>query len=308
MAVMTYTKRQVVADLFPEFLSRRGQAFAPVAEAFARELGVPRTALGFAGSLALLEDGALRRERSRWRSPYAMRLPAVEEQWAESVRAGFAEAVADGWRVTPRGHEIADEFQRRFRAALRSAPLPPAPTSTATRDLSRLASRIPATAERAQLVKRLPHAPAAEPASPAVTLNRAITELWSFRDDSHIAAWRAAGYEGPALDILTQVWSGTDDLTWATQGGVRSVDELAKALGTKQERADMERNVDALVARGDLIRREADLRITPQGQRARDAIEEDTDRRYFAIWDLDDAATARLGDDLRSIIDALPKG
>lgn len=308
MAVMTYTRRQVVADLFPEFLSKRGQAFAPVAEAFARELGVPRTALGFAGSLALLEDGVLRRERSRWRSPYAMKLPAVEEQWAESVRAGFAEALADGWRVTPRGHEIADEYQRRFRATLRAAPLPPAPTSSSARDLSHLASRIPATAKRAQLVKRLPHAPPTEPASPAVTLNRAITELWSFRDDCHIAAWRAAGYDGPTIDILTQVWPGTDDLTWATQGGVRSIDELAKALGTKQERADIEHNLDALVARGDLVREETHLRITDHGRLARDAIESDTDRRYFAIWDLDDAATARLGDDLRTVIDALPKG
>src|SRR5206468_2599082 len=56
-----------------------------------------------------------------------------------------------------------------------------------------------------------------------------------------------------------------------------------------------------------LTRADGALRITPQGQRTRDAIEEETDRRYFAPWDLDDAGVARVGDDLRTVIDALPK-
>ena len=48
-------------------------------------------------------------------------------------------------------------------------------------------------------------------------------------------------------------------------------------------------------------------REPPKGKAARDAIEDETDRRFFAIWQLDDAATARLGEDLRAVIDELPK-
>lgn len=47
--------------------------------------------------------------------------------------------------------------------------------------------------------------------------------------------------------------------------------------------------------------------VTYTRRQVLDMIEEDTDRRYFAVWDLDDAQTARLGDDLRRVIDALPK-
>jgi hypothetical protein len=202
---------------------------------------------------------------------------------------------------------VIDEHQRRIRARLRGLDLPAEPTRRAAAVLARLAGRITANAERANTAKRLPSAPPSEPASDVVVLNRAVVELWNFRDDCHIGAWRAAGYDGPSLDVLTQVWPGTSDVRWATQGGKGTLDEIAKALEAKQDRADVERRIEALERRGDIAREGTILRITPQGQRARDGIEEDTDRRFFALWELDDAATARLGDDLLSAMDALPK-
>ena len=42
------------------------------------------------------------------------------------------------------------------------------------------------------------------------------------------------------------------------------------------------------------------------GAGRKSSIEAETDRRHLAIWDLDGAATARLGDDLRAVIDAIP--
>lgn len=300
MAVVTFTRRQVVADLFPEFLTKRAQPFAPLAEAYAKEVGIPRLALlNLAGGVALWENDRLTRARVRWRSPYVTAEGPREDIWREIVRAGLAEDDGEGWRITPRGREVADEYQRRFRAYLAGLALPADATDRAATVLTRLAARTPAGAERAALVRRLPMPPASEPPSAAVTLNRAVNELWSFRDDCHIASWQAAGYEGPALDVLTQAWSA--------QRGKRTVDEIAAAIGAKQDRADVERNIDALAHRGDLTRDGDAVTITAQGQRSRDAIEAETDRRTFAIWDLDDAATARLGDDLRAVIDALPK-
>lgn len=310
MAVTTFTKRQIVADTFPEFLAKRGQVLVGIGEAYAKELGVPRMSLGYLSTgWQLCEGEVVSRSRFGWRSPYSMKQDElVAKHYAELARAGIAEPAGDGWRLTRHGFEAIDEQQRRVRAALRDLSLPAGPTRRAAVQLARLASRIPPSAERAGLVKRLPLAPSGEPASDVVDLNRAVIELWSFRDDCHIAAWQAGRYDGPTIDVLTQVWTTPPDIAWATGGGISQVDDLVRTLDAKQDRADVERNVDALVRRGDLVRDDGTVRITAQGQRARDTVEEDTDRRYFVIWDLDDAQTARLGDDLRAVIDTLPKG
>jgi hypothetical protein len=256
----------------------------------------------------LAEDGLLREDRYIWRSPYSLKQRAsIREHMGALLAADLVERSGDGWRITSRGTEVYGRVNEVVRAALRAHALPAKPTRHAAEQLGRLAERIPASAARAAAVRRVPRPPESEPASDAVTLNRTVQELWSFRDDCHIGAWEAAGYEGPTVDVLTQAWSGAPDIAWATQGGHATVEAVAKALHAKQDRADVERNVGALVERGDLTRDGDAVAITAQGQRSRDAIEEETDRRYFAIWDLDDAATARLGDDLRTVIDALPK-
>lgn len=306
MAVMTFTRRQIV-DMLPEFLTKRSQTFDPEAKAFAKEIGISQTALTFLSATPTIRDGDLvARARYAWRSPYAAKRRALEQAWAEIVSAGLAEAVAEGWRLQPRAVELAEEINRRLRAHVRALGLPSDRTRRAADDLGRIAERIPPTAERAALVRRVlpPHD---EPTSDAVTLSRAAQVLWSFRDDCHVGAWQASGYEGPAFDVLSYVWPGPSDMSWTKLPAVDSIDRLAKALEAKQDRADVERNADTLVTRGDLVREAGAVRITPQGQRSRDAIEAETDRRYFGIWDLDDAGTARLGDDLRLVIDALPK-
>jgi hypothetical protein len=307
MAVMTYTRRQVL-DMLPEFLTKRLATFEPVADAYAKEVGISRGALGVLnGMLSLREGELLERARVAWRSPYAAKRPALEQAWAEIVSAGLAEAVPEGWRLSTRAIEIARESTRRVRAHVRGLTVPRDETRRAAADLGRLASRILSDAERAARIRRIrPHAD--EPASDAVALSLAAGELWAFRDDCHIPAWQARGYDGPAFEVLSFVWSSPSDVSWTKIGGHGTLDDLAKALAPRQDRADVGRSVDALVRRGDLARDGETVTITPQGQRARDAVEEDTDRRYFAIWDLDDAATARLGDDLRAVIDALPKG
>jgi hypothetical protein len=308
VTVVTYTRRQVVADLFPEFLTKRSQGVLAVAEAYAREVGIPRLALVYLSMAWQLRDGdAVRRDRFTWRSPYSTRQDVIDGHFRDLVAGGLAETAAGGWRITERGTAAVLESRRRVRARLREYDLPREATERAASSLRRVADRIPSDAERALTIKRLPHTDAGETPSAFVDLDRAVTELWNWRDDCHIAAWTAAGYDGPTVDVLTQAWSPPGDLTWATQSPRHTLDEVAKALEAKQGRAEAEQRVDALVRRGDLARDGDDVRITEQGQRARDGIEAETDRRFFAVWDLDDAATARLGDDLRAVIDALPK-
>lgn len=304
MAVVTYTQRQVL-DMVPEFLTKRLATFDPTP--FLAKAGLARSGLGALNTALTLRDGDLvRRERYAWRSPYAVHRKAVEDGWAEIVAAGLADAVPEGWRLRPRGMDLALESVRLVRAHVRAVAVPAEPMRRAAVALRHLADRIPSGAERAALAARIRPDPG-EPPSDTVTASIAGSELWSFRDDCHVGTWQDAGYDGPSFEVLSFVWSSPPDVTFTKIGGHRTLDDLAKALSPRQDRADIERNVGALVQRGDLSRDGDAVTITPQGQRSRDAIEEGTDRRYFAIWDLDDAATARLGDDLRTVIDALPK-
>ena len=306
MAVMALTRRQVV-DMIPEFLSKRGIGYRLQGEAVAKELGISWTALLiFGGSFVDRDGDVVTRERYRWRSPYAIK-SARASTWSEVVAAGLAEETPNGWRLTAQGAAAADEHPRRVVGYLATLALPAEPAHRAAADLDRMARRVPPTAERAARARRVWDVASGEPASHARTLSDAAQILWAFRDDCHVAAWQARGYEGPAFDVLSYVWSSPTDVSYTKLPAVGSMDALAKALEAKQDRADVERNVEVLVRRGDLARDGDSVRIAPQGQKARDAIEEETDRRYFAIWDLDDAQTGRLGDDLRAVIDALPK-
>lgn len=306
MAVMTFTRRQVT-DMLPEFLTRRLATLGPKSKARAAELGLSENALGQINNTLVVRDGDLvKRSTFVLRSPYALKRPLLEQGWSEVVAAGLAEATADGWRVGPRTIEIGLDMSRRIRDHVRGLPFPAEATQRAARTLWPVAERVPTSAARAAQVKRLTPGPD-EPPSDAITLTRAAQILWAFRDDCHIPAWQEKGYDGPAFEALSFVWAGPGDVSHTKLPAVGSLDALEKALAPRQERADIEKNVDALVKRGDVVRTGDTVGITPQGQRTRDAIEEETDRRFFAIWELDDAATARLGDDLRTIIDALPK-
>jgi len=303
VAVVTFTRRQIV-DMLPEFLTKRAAGFGPVREAFAKEAVVTVDVLmGLSSGLIFMDGDVVKRARYVWRSPYAVKR-GTDAGWATAVAAGMAEAVPDGWRLTPRAIELAEEVQRRFRAYVRGLPLPKEPVRRAADALEAIADRIPADAERVAMVRRLRPGPD-EPTSDMLRLNRSAAELWSFRDDCHIAAWEGAGYTGPVFDALSFMWPGRPDMAWTKLPGATSLDALADAMKARQDRPDVERAVAALVDRGDVAREGDSVRLTAKGQAGRDAIEDETDRRYFAIWQLDDAATARLGDDLRAVIDAL---
>lgn len=292
MAVTTWTPKAVV-DLLPKYLEKRAAAFPEERrQATAAEAGVPLTLLGILANAPRLGVEVITLERHRWRAPYTTKDPWTPA-WEQFVAAGLAERADGGWRITPRGRGIVERITRELRAFVETLALPALELRRTTKTLVELAAKIPPDSERAQAGRRglaLPHEVRSDP----VRLEVAIAELWLRRDDCHVAAWQWAGYEGPALDVLTQVWQGKHGL-----------EEVAAALAAKQERADVERRVEELVRRGDLTRQGDALALTPQGQKRRDEIEAQTDRRYFADWPKGEAL-ARLGDDLRALLDAIP--
>lgn len=292
MAVTTWTQPAVL-DLLQKFQTRRLIGYRPRAEELANEAHISLTALlgTLQGSFRLGAE-IVTVERYRWRNPYTTKDPWTRP-WDELVAAGLGERAGEGWRVTPLGRGLAERLTREIRAYLESLRVPPVDLRRATKALTDLADAMPAWAERAQAVRRgilLRD----RVRSDIVRLDVAVHEIWVVRDDAHIAAWQYAGYSGPILDALSQVWEGK-----------ATVADAATALEAKQERADVERCLEELVRRGDLARDGDDLALTPQGRRRRDDIEADTDRRYFVGWPTGEAL-ARLGDDLSAILAALP--
>lgn len=304
MAVAAFTRRQVV-DMIPEFLSKRGLGYRSQGEVFASQLGIGWTALVVAGGSVMDEDeGVVRMAWYRRRNPYVVK-DARPGTWAEVARAGLAEEIEGGWRLTPKGREAASEHQRRVLRYLAGLALPAEALSRAAATFASIADQVPDT-DRARRAKRWreihPELPSA-----ARGLSDALQILWAFRDDCHVAAWESHGYEGPAFDVLSYVWQGRGDVSWTKLPAAATMGDLTKALQARQDAADVGRHVALLLARGDLERDGDAVRLTEQGQRSRDAIEDETDGRYFAVWELDDREMAGLGADLRRVIDELPQ-
>ena len=292
MAVATWTQRAVL-ELFPEFLRKRRRGFVARRQEIAREIGISDDALLMLGpAVQWGQDGVLTHTRLRWVSVYVTKDP-----WPplldEDVRAGLLDRDGDAWRLTARGRETFARVNGEARAYVASLPLPATQLSRLAPALEALVRRIPPGSERATAGRRLVPSPE-EARHHVVRVEQTILELWLRRDDCHIGAWETAGYEGPALDVLSQVWEGKTTL-----------DEVAAAIANKQERANVERNVETLIARGDLVREGDALRLTTQGRASRDAIERETDRRYFNGWPTGEDL-ARIGDDLSAINAALP--
>jgi len=121
-----------------------------------------------------------------------------------------------------------------------------------------------------------------EPSSAFARLDAAVYGLWQVRDDCHVQAWRDAGLTGPAVDVLSRVWR--------TEAGTEE-DELAGKIATQRPeevRATVRQlRVDGLLTSG------PELGLTTQGTMARERIEAETDRYFFAPWP--DAVAAETG-------------
>jgi hypothetical protein len=129
-----------------------------------------------------------------------------------------------------------------------------------------------------------------------VHLEAAVFALWMARDDAHMAAWRAKGFSGPHLDLLTRVWTG----------GTQTLPALTTALRDSQRTDDIVQGIRTLSETGYVLVEGEGIRITEVGQQIRDWIEEETDRLYFTPWpDLYTEELDRVYSLLKAVCDAL---
>ena len=268
-----------LVPLFPDFLTKRRTKFT-LPLRLMEELGIDRPALFFAiGGVAPQGGG---RFEEMW-NPYATQWDQQKAAAAAARDAGLVDEKEGRWDLTAAGRELTARVRREadeYLAALPS-PLP-------KEELARLAALLGRAFEgaAASLDRRwhshIPRAArmAGDAKHPMVALENAIYGLWQARDDSHMAAWRQAGLDGPTLDTLTRIW----------RGEAATEEELAVKL-TSQRPADVAEQLRRLRSDG-IVAADGPLKTTDKGSKVRQGIEDETDRLFFAGWPDDVGAAA----------------
>lgn len=116
-----------------------------------------------------------------------------------------------------------------------------------------------------------------------VRLEYAMYALQRARDDAHISAWRAAGFRGPDIEVLTHIWRG--------EASTRV--ELQQATSRRLHPTHLSTLLDQLERGGLIAVTPHSIAITERGRAIREAIERETDRVYFAPWPVIDVDWVR---------------
>lgn len=115
--------------------------------------------------------------------------------------------------------------------------------------------------------------PALEPPLPFI--EQAITCLYAYRDDAHLAAWRNSNLSATAFEVLTYLW----------REEANSFEKLLDLLANRGHSDDV--YLDALAELRDrkyIAGGRSKLRVTPDGIGFRGQVEMDTDMYFFAPW------------------------
>ncbi len=282
---MEYSPLWPIVDVLPRYAHTRRAGWMPASV-------MPRIALP---DYLLLRRVAIERDdpaipydalRANALNPYSTVDPFLD-RLPRLVTLGLLHQSGDDYMLTPLGRELLTRSERAANdyAAARIH-LPPA-------DLERLATTLHDVAERQRQAPepsdkahqdRVPRLRRFDPRqSPPTELEYALYALQRARDDAHIAAWRAAGFRGPTLELLSRLWTG---------------EALTSAALVVQMRGQMHpEDVTALLEeleRDSYVALELSaVTITDRGREVRDAIERETDRVYFAPWPDIDAEWVR---------------
>jgi hypothetical protein len=213
------------------------------------------------------------------RMPYAS--PALlQARMGALLSKGLLQEVApQEYILTDQAADLMRRWVERDREHLASlAPLPRQDLGRLVILLSRvvqaaLAAPPPPDKDRLLGSRRL--APEAN-AAPAVHIDQYLTDLFWFRDDAHVAAWRQASFNAISIEVLTLLW----------RGEAQDVDGLTAALSERRgfTREDYASCVQTLAECGLVDASQPTLTVTAAGRALRDDIEATTDRYYMFPW------------------------
>ena len=108
-----------------------------------------------------------------------------------------------------------------------------------------------------------------------VSVRRRMIDLFSYRDDAHIAAWQPYGASGQEWEAFTMVW----------QGDAATAADLVEELPYRSYDEDAYKEaLQSLVARGWIAEEDGGYAATEKGKKLRQEAEDATDRYFDAAW------------------------
>jgi hypothetical protein len=108
-----------------------------------------------------------------------------------------------------------------------------------------------------------------------VRARRHMLDLFSYRDDVHIAAWQPYGASGQEWEAFTMIW----------QGDAATAAELAEKLSHRRYDEDAyDQALQNLVAWGWITKEDGAYVATEKGKELRQEAEDATDRYFDAAW------------------------
>lgn len=216
----------------------------------------------------------------------------------QAVEAGFLTQDDDGYRLTAVGHSVVERAFATAHAGIPQAPaLPPADMQRLSRTFGAIMNASLSAAEPAQKAALLASrwTDPGKTAAPAARLDQFITDLLNFRDDAHVAAWRATGVDGRDWEALTFIWRGE-----ATTAAA-----LADRLPFRGYTADdYAASLHVLEQKGWIVAGDDGYRVTEDGRGVREAAEAETDRLFYAGWSVIEPAELQETGDLLAALKA----
>jgi DNA-binding MarR family transcriptional regulator len=212
------------------------------------------------------------------RNPYAI-MTGLEETFATLVQKGiFAAANQPGdYRITAKGHQIAQEVLSSFETLSALEPLPRVEMERIMSLLSRIinaALTAPEPADKSCLVVNRHSDPGVE-SHPLYRFMQYSADLGSFRDDVHLSTWRPLGVSGPGWEAFSFIW----------RGDAHTAAELVEKLPHRRvDEAMYTAAIQDLIQRGWVEVVEGNYQVTEQGKTVRQYAEDETDRIYYAPW------------------------
>jgi hypothetical protein len=195
----------------------------------------------------------------------------------ELGRTGMLEgAPGGGWHISQRGEQVYQDILQAAYAAMASVVTPPKVERLADMLFQLVQASLDAHEPPGKWCIRLSRK--TDPGAGLGTLARIdqyLSDLNSYRDDAHLAAWQPLGVSGQAWDALSCLWRDEADMLEAIQAKLArrgfSAAEYANALADLAETGWVESSGSLWL-------------ITELGAQVRQDAEERTDAYFFAPW------------------------
>lgn len=209
-----------------------------------------------------------------------------KQRMEESVERGWLESVGEEqYALTEKSMEWAKEFMAKgdeFFGAL------PTLSETETKRLLALITRFVKNASHMPDVGKLPTLQIGLKLDPSpnahlmTRLRRKITDLFYFRDDVHIVAWKPYAIDGKTWEVLTNVW----------QADASTAAALAENLSEYRNymEDDYAAALEDLESKGWIVAEGDQYVATDEGKRIRQEVENKTDELFYAPLNIFDEA------------------